>query len=181
MKRMPVGPLWTGFSAPCPCLHAAISCAYYRHCTCGHSSCSCNGWNDLASNKLSLQLVHLWDLVITGAHVCQASNELHVEISVVILLKHHRGQLEATRQLMLSILYYPHLVKKTLLGNQTCMSQPLPQLLSCIVAVGSMHETCNLIISLLDWHRTLDVNVQIGGDCTNRRSQAPQVARSTPQ
>ena len=77
-------------------------------CTCGHSSCGCNGWDDLASNKLSLQLVHLWDLVIAGAHVSQASNEVHVEIGVDIFFKHHRGQLEAIRQLTLSILNHLH-------------------------------------------------------------------------
>ena len=72
--------------------------------TCGHSGCGRNGWNDLASNQLGLQLVHLWNLVVAGAHVSQASNEVHMEVGVNILLKHHGRQLEAIRQLTLSIL-----------------------------------------------------------------------------
>ena len=63
--------------------------------TCGHS-CSCrNGRNDFAGDQLGLELVHLWDLVVACAHVSQASNEVHVEVGVHILLKHHGRQLVA--------------------------------------------------------------------------------------
>ncbi len=60
-----------------------------RYPTCCHGSSGCNGRDDLASNELGLELVNLRDAVVAGAHIGQAGNHVHVEVCVVILLKHN--------------------------------------------------------------------------------------------
>lgn len=84
--------------------------------TCHQSRGGGNGRNDLASNKLGLVSIGLFNLVILGAQVACGGDEVNVMICVIVLLEFNGCELEAShlasrRQVLCDILKLVTVVK----------------------------------------------------------------------